>query len=108
MKSNTAFTIVGAVALTLWIAFPFFIHHCFPHWEQTGQIGDSFGTLNSLFTVFGFLGLLYTLDLQRREGVRNVAAQQNFLSALGRQAAALQTAAELNALRSRIDVYDTR
>jgi hypothetical protein len=107
MKSK-ALIILGIAAAALWIAFPFFIHHWVPQWDQTGQIGDSFGTLNSLFTAWGFVGLLYTLNLQRQEGARNAAAQQSFLSALGKQADALQTAAGLNALRSRIDVYDTQ
>ena len=99
---------IGALAVAVSLAFPFFIHHLIPHWEQTGQIGDSFGILNNLFTALGFAGLLYTLNLQRQEGESNAAAQRNFLAALGKQADALQTAAELNALRSRIDVYDVQ
>lgn len=39
--------------------------------EQFGQIGDSFGILNSLFSAFAFAGVLYTIKMQQNEIQKN-------------------------------------
>ncbi|EMY63554.1 hypothetical protein [Leptospira terpstrae] len=35
--------------------------------EKAGQIGDSFGVLTSLFTVFAFSGMIITIFMQKEE-----------------------------------------
>jgi hypothetical protein len=56
---------------------------CFDGYITTlGQIGDTFGTINSLFTGLGIIGVIYTLRLQqiqleeqRKESSRNAREQ---------------------------------
>lgn len=36
-------------------------------WAERGQFGDTFGSINSLFTGFAFAGVIYTIILQRQE-----------------------------------------
>ena len=48
--------------------------------EKTGQIGDSFGILNSLFSGFAFVALIMTIYLQQEEinSMKKELEKQNF------------------------------
>ena len=43
-------------------ALPIYLSH-----EAKGQFGDSFGALNALFSGLAFAGIIYTIQLQRKE-----------------------------------------
>ncbi len=69
-----AFLVFAVVAL-VWIVWPYVSEYFFPLTRaleigERGQFGDSFGSLNALFTGFAFAGVALTLYLQlvdRRE-----------------------------------------
>jgi hypothetical protein len=73
-----------------------------------GQIGDTFGSVNALFTGLALIGLIYTLKLQhdqlaiqQKESSRE--AREQFLTArLNAQAAALQVVAAQHAVVTKI------
>jgi hypothetical protein len=87
-----------------------------------GQFGDMFGGLNALFSGLAFAVLIYTMWLQRKELrlqrveladtrkelARAAAAQEKAEGALCKQNAALQISAAIEALRARIERYDTQ
>jgi hypothetical protein len=61
-----AVTIIASIVLILWLILGFLIPYYFGSLEISGQFGDGFGAVNSLFTGFGFVGLIYTIILQMR------------------------------------------
>ncbi|MFN8005450.1 MAG: hypothetical protein U0V70_00175 [Terriglobia bacterium] len=56
---------VGAVLL--WLANWLLLFWCFGKWEERGQFGDMFGSINALFTALAFAGLIYSARLQQRQ-----------------------------------------
>ena len=46
----------------LWVGVAFF-----PGWQERGQFGDLFGSVNALFSGLAFAGLIYAILLQRQE-----------------------------------------
>lgn len=57
----------SVVAIVLWLGGAIYMANSyrFPDWAQRGQFGDMFGVLTSLFSVLGFIGILFTLHEQR-------------------------------------------
>jgi hypothetical protein len=51
----------------LWIVCTFAIYWLFDSWQTRGTVGDSFGAVNALFSGLAFAGVIYALNLQRRE-----------------------------------------
>ena len=43
-----------------------FLKYYFVDWATRAQFGDSFGVLNSIFSGFGIIGLVYTIYLQNK------------------------------------------
>jgi hypothetical protein len=88
----------------------------------SGPFGDTFGTVNALFSAAAFGGIIYTILLQRRELKlqrheleltrdqlrRSAEAQEKSEAALRTQAQSLLLAAQLNALVARIEVYNVQ
>lgn len=82
--------------------------------EERGQFGDMFGAANALFSGFAFLGIIYTIYLQRKELnlqkeelrltrdelARSARAQEESQVALAKQADSLKLTAKLNGLSS--------
>lgn len=65
-----AFLIVAAVAILWWFlppVLPAFLDLPYSGVEERGQFGDSFGSVNSLFTGLAFAILIWTALLQRKE-----------------------------------------
>ncbi|THV61674.1 hypothetical protein EZV76_04895 [Flagellimonas alvinocaridis] len=97
----------------------------FEHWwgpenrKDIGAFGDSFGTINSLFSALAFAGIIYTIILQRnelslqrqelietrKELKRSADAQDRSEKQLERQSNNLKTTARLNALNSLLNYY---
>jgi hypothetical protein len=118
---RSPFIYIAGLVVLLWIATPFAVSALFESPEQRGQLGDTFGVVNALFSGLAFAGLIYTIHLQRhelslqrreleltrQELTRTAAAQEASERALTKQAAALELAARLNALSSVIQHYPT-
>jgi len=82
--------------------------------EARAQFGDMFGAVNALFSGLAFLGIIYTIYLQRNELAlqrgelkltrdelnRSAQAQEKSEEALSRQAESLRVTAKLNGLSS--------
>ncbi len=112
---------IAVAVVLLWLATPFAVSIVLGSWEQRGQVGDTFGVVNALFSGLAFAGLIYTIHLQRHELSlqrreleltrielnRTAEAQEASERALTKQAAALEVAAKLNALSSVIQHYPT-
>lgn len=56
----------GLIAF-VWFAFTYAVVWVFPEWQTRGQVGDSFGAVNALFSGLAFAGVIYALHLQRKE-----------------------------------------
>ena len=59
--------IAASFVLAFWLASFAWIYLCVGNWEVSGQLGDMFGAVNSLFSGLAFAGLIVTLILQRKD-----------------------------------------
>jgi hypothetical protein len=59
--------IVSALVFILWVGIPYWIHSRHPDWQNSGQIGDTFGAVNALFSSLAFALLIFTALMQREE-----------------------------------------
>jgi hypothetical protein len=66
-ESHAAFLWLCAGVAALWIACTLAIYWLFPDWQTRGTAGDSFGAVNALFSGLAFAGVIYALNLQRKE-----------------------------------------
>lgn len=74
-KFLTGFNSLGffVIVFIVWVGWPYFAADVFPEvqhlkkTEEKGQFGDSFGTLNTLFTGLAFAGVAVTLYWQLRD-----------------------------------------
>jgi hypothetical protein len=55
------------IVLVLWLGTWGFGTYFFDNWQERGQFGDLFGSVNALFSGLAFLGLIYTIRLQGQE-----------------------------------------
>jgi hypothetical protein len=112
------------IALTvpaILVGYFFVITYLLPSLESRGQFGDMFGATNALFSGFAFLGIIYTIYLQRnelslqreelkltrQELTRTAEAQEKSEKALSKQAASLKITAKLNGLSARLQHYNS-
>ena len=66
--TNIKFLVIIIILIVvLWAGGLIFAVSFFNDWEQRGQFGDLFGSVNSLFSGLAFAGLIYTIFLQHRE-----------------------------------------
>jgi len=103
--------LVGVVVVQLVSAV--IILRVLPATEEHGTFGDMFGALNTLFSGWAFLGLIFTLLLQRqqleeqRQEIRDARiAQQQSAESLRWQAQMGELVARLDALNHIVAVYD--
>lgn len=90
---NRSFIALGALAILLWLAVPFLpLAIGFDLPTSLNELGDSFGTVTALFSALAFLGVVYSLHLQRQEiiGTADELARQS--KALADQTEALRNA----------------
>lgn len=59
--------LISSIVILVWGISGAIIYFTQPDWVTRGQIGDMFGTINSLFSGLAFAGLIYTIMLQRKE-----------------------------------------
>ncbi len=66
ISKNTIFKIVGLI-LVVYLLFFIGIYFSFDNWENRGQFGDLFGSVNGLFSAFAFAGLIVSLLIQNND-----------------------------------------
>jgi hypothetical protein len=64
-KKRLAIVVSGV--FVAWLAALLIGLVAFTEWEQRGQFGDLFGSVNALFSGLAFAGLIYAILLQRQE-----------------------------------------
>jgi len=108
-----------AVVIFIWILFSILLPKIEPSLANRAILGDSYGTINSLFSGLAFSGIIYTILLQRKELAlqreelihtrkelsRSADAQENLELQQKRQAENLKITAKLNALNSLLTYY---
>ena len=57
----------GVVVFGLWLLTLCVGNYFFPTWQERGQFGDLFGSVNALFSGLAFAGLIYAILLQHQE-----------------------------------------
>lgn len=66
-SSISIFYIYIFVVVLLWISSIFITKHFINDNTNEALFGDSFGALNALFSGLAFAGIIYTIQLQRKE-----------------------------------------
>ena len=60
--------VLTAVGIAIFIMLAIvIIYFSFDDWGQRGQFGDTFGSVNALFSGLAFAGIIYTISLQRKD-----------------------------------------
>jgi len=75
--TTLGFVILCVLTGALWLFCTYIVFRLFPDWQIRGQVGDSFGAANALFSGLAFAGVIYSLYLQRSE----LASQREELQA---------------------------
>lgn len=65
--ASRGFVLLCLVVAGLWLACTLAIYWLFPDWQTRGTAGDSFGAVNALFSGLAFAGVIYALNLQRKQ-----------------------------------------
>lgn len=109
MKTKNIFLIVPVLIAVFAIYF-LVVKYFYPDMETRSQFGDMFGGASALFSGLAFVGIIYTillqredlnlqrkeLELTREELKRTAEAQEKAEKALSKQAASLKITARLN------------
>lgn len=69
-KSSWAWVwVAGILVVSLWFLLGWILPGCYTNgqWESAGQLGDSFGMVNALFSGLAFLGVIVAIWLQNKE-----------------------------------------
>ena len=117
-KLNGLYVLLFIVVI-IWIASLFVIPYFLTDLQKRALLGDSFGTINSLFSGLAFAGIIYTILLQRKELAlqrqelretrleleRSATAQENSERQQRRQSENLKITAKLNALSTLVSYY---
>ena len=96
--------LVAVTVLILWLSALFVGLYSFQSWEEQGQFGDLFGSVNALFSGLAFAGLIYAILLQRQDLSlqRQELALQREEMAASRAELAAQVAAQKAMVRATI------
>ena len=121
-ESLKPFYKASVIIVFIWISSVFIIGKFYSKISEKGAFGDSFGAVNALFSGIALAGIIYTMNLQRKELklqrkelienrkelARTAKAQEESEIALRRQAENLKITAKLNALTGMVEHYDQR
>lgn len=121
MKFFKKIFIIILVLLVVFVIYFCAVKYFYPDMTVRSQFGDMFGGLNTLFSALAFLGVIYTVFLQREELIlqrkeleltrkelkRTAEAQEKSEKALSKQAASLKITAKLNGKSSILQHYNT-
>ncbi|WP_103110962.1 hypothetical protein [Brevibacillus reuszeri] len=58
--------------IVIYIMFFVFLYLRVDDWSVSGSLGDSFGILNTLFSGIALAGVIYTLNLQRKDSLLKI------------------------------------
>jgi hypothetical protein len=94
--------------LGLAVAYGFAVYSFLNSWSDRGTFGDTFGTLNALFSGFAFAALVIALFMQREELSLQRRELELTRQELQRSAEAQQTVAKLQALAALLVSYERR
>ncbi|WP_141505209.1 hypothetical protein [Paenibacillus luteus] len=72
-SQNQGFGLVVFFIVFLWFYLPSVINWISPSLEKSGQTGDTFGSVNALFSGLALAGIVYTIWYQKK-----ISNQQNF------------------------------
>jgi hypothetical protein len=56
-----------AIILIIFVGYFLALYFALNGWQERGTFGDMFGALNTLFSALALAGVIYTLNLQRRD-----------------------------------------
>lgn len=110
------------VVFIIWVISLFIVLFGMKDWNDRGNLGDSFGGINALFSGFAFAGIIYTILLQRKELTlqrqelvdtrvelkRSADAQERSERAFQKQIEVMNLSARLNALNSAVEYYNSK
>ena len=66
-REKLIFVFVIIAVVSAWLFFPSFLTRCYDDILEKGAYGDTYGTVNALFTALAFVGVIATIYLQRKE-----------------------------------------
>lgn len=66
-KKLIGFVVFFGVVIIVAAIVIYFVLTSLPSWQERSQFGEMFGVLNAFFSGLAFLGLVYTILLQRQE-----------------------------------------
>lgn len=76
MKNEIKLGIIASTVVLSGIFIIQIIMCLIPDSQERGQFGDMFGTLNPFFSGLAFIGLIYTILVQREENTKQIVAVQ--------------------------------
>ena len=114
--------ILVILVILVWVLSGIIIYYISPNWSERGTIGDMFGAVNALFSGLAFVGLIYTILMQREEIQMNrqeiemntkelkkaATAQVQSQIALKEQVVQTHLTAKINAMSTVINYYNTQ
>lgn len=118
-NKKTLFTLIFLVVFA-WAISGVIIYYTASNWSDRGTIGDMFGAVNALFSGLAFVGLIYTIIMQREEIKMNLqeiemnrkelkksaSAQIKSQEALKEQVRQTHLTAKINAISTVINYYN--
>lgn len=127
MKNKTYLLLLLLLfVIVLWSIYPIIIDKFIPADNNRGLFGDSYGALNTLFSGFAFVALIYTiiqqniqlemqkeelslqrneLELTRIELNRSAVAQESTEKSIKNQAKLMEYSSRLDGLRTLLQTY---
>ncbi len=122
-KNTNSRNVLGYMVIAIiiiWLLSAIIIYYISPNWSDRGTIGDMFGAVNALFSGLAFVGLIYTIMLQREEISMNMKeielnrkelkkstnAQLQSQEALKEQVRQTHLTARINAISTVINYYN--
>ena len=116
---NNKILLFVLVIVILFSIYGICVYYSFSNWQERGTFGDAFGALNTLFSGLAFVGIIYTIFLQRKELAlqrkeleltrqelkRTAEAQEKSEKALVKQVVSMERTAKLNALNTLLNYY---
>jgi hypothetical protein len=114
--------IAFVVVFIIWLISLVVVFTGMKDWNDRGNLGDSFGGINALFSGFAFAGIIYTILLQKKELTlqrkeledtrvelrRTADAQERSERAFQKQVEVMNLSARLNALNSAVEYYNSK
>ncbi len=66
-KNKNILPLLVLFVILVWVVSGIIIYYLVPNWSDRGTVGDMFGAVNALYSGLAFVGLIYTIIMQREE-----------------------------------------